>query len=274
MAVTRLSGGLSPADGSDPRTFPAIWNATATDIEAAEADIAAIKANNWVTTARINNAAVTAAKLANTAGAVMVFADAAARDAAIPTPAEGMAAYLSDSNSVQLYDGAAWKRVVNTTGSILQVVSTTKTDTFSASVATGAISADVTGLTATVTPSATGNKVLITGVVNVSTSVVPENVDVLIYRDGSALAGSTGDAAGSRVRVTSSAGVERATALQAVVFRFLDAPGTTSATTYSVRLHHSGSGTQTVLVNRTSTDTDNNRFPRSASSISVMEVAG
>jgi hypothetical protein len=41
MAVTRLSGGLTPANGSDPRTFPAIWNATADDIEQAETDIAA-----------------------------------------------------------------------------------------------------------------------------------------------------------------------------------------------------------------------------------------
>jgi len=45
MAVTRLSGGLTPANGSDPRTFPAIWNATATDIEAAEADIAAAESD-------------------------------------------------------------------------------------------------------------------------------------------------------------------------------------------------------------------------------------
>lgn len=29
MAIQRLSGGLTPADGDDPRTFPAIWNATA-----------------------------------------------------------------------------------------------------------------------------------------------------------------------------------------------------------------------------------------------------
>ena len=45
MAVTRLSGGLTPANGSDPRTFPAIWNATADDIEQAETDIAAAEAN-------------------------------------------------------------------------------------------------------------------------------------------------------------------------------------------------------------------------------------
>jgi hypothetical protein len=33
MSVTRLSGGLTPAAGGDPRTFPAIWNATADYIE-------------------------------------------------------------------------------------------------------------------------------------------------------------------------------------------------------------------------------------------------
>jgi hypothetical protein len=43
MAVTRLSGGLTPANGSDPRTFPAIWNATAEDIEQAELDIVGLK---------------------------------------------------------------------------------------------------------------------------------------------------------------------------------------------------------------------------------------
>jgi len=34
MTVTRLTGGLTPADGSDPRTFPAIWDGFATDLEA------------------------------------------------------------------------------------------------------------------------------------------------------------------------------------------------------------------------------------------------
>jgi hypothetical protein len=50
ITITTLSGGNTPADGSDPRTFPAIWNATATalegvadDLDTAEADIAALK---------------------------------------------------------------------------------------------------------------------------------------------------------------------------------------------------------------------------------------
>jgi hypothetical protein len=33
MSITRLSGGLTPADGSDPRTFPTIFNAAADYIE-------------------------------------------------------------------------------------------------------------------------------------------------------------------------------------------------------------------------------------------------
>ena len=38
LDITRLSGGNTPADGSDPRTFPAIWNATATALEALDLD--------------------------------------------------------------------------------------------------------------------------------------------------------------------------------------------------------------------------------------------
>jgi hypothetical protein len=36
VAITRLSGGNTPADGADPRTFPAIWNETADDLEAGQ----------------------------------------------------------------------------------------------------------------------------------------------------------------------------------------------------------------------------------------------
>lgn len=34
--IERLVGGLEPADGADPRTFPAIWNDSADEIEAVE----------------------------------------------------------------------------------------------------------------------------------------------------------------------------------------------------------------------------------------------
>ena len=40
--------------------------------------------------------------------AVMYFADATARDAAITSPEEGMHAYLADSDSLVFYDGTRW----------------------------------------------------------------------------------------------------------------------------------------------------------------------
>lgn len=42
------------------------------------------------------------------AQAVMTFASAAARNAAVTAPAEGNLCYLADTNDFQIYDGAAW----------------------------------------------------------------------------------------------------------------------------------------------------------------------
>lgn len=39
---------------------------------------------------------------------VMVFADAAARTAALTAPTEGMVTYLNDVNTFSVYDGASW----------------------------------------------------------------------------------------------------------------------------------------------------------------------
>jgi hypothetical protein len=43
---------------------------------------------------------------------VMVFADAAARTTALPSPIEGMVTYLQDADELFLYDGANWVVVV------------------------------------------------------------------------------------------------------------------------------------------------------------------
>lgn len=42
---------------------------------------------------------------------VMVFADSAARDTAIPSPTEGMVAYLSDDDSISKYTGSQWTNI-------------------------------------------------------------------------------------------------------------------------------------------------------------------
>jgi hypothetical protein len=49
---------------------------------------------------------------------VMVFAGTAARGSAIATASEGMLTYLSDTNAVQYYDGAAWQALIDTSAFI------------------------------------------------------------------------------------------------------------------------------------------------------------
>lgn len=44
---------------------------------------------------------------------VMVFATAAARTTALPSPSEGMVTYRSDNNVIEYYDGAAWQPILD-----------------------------------------------------------------------------------------------------------------------------------------------------------------
>jgi hypothetical protein len=94
---------------------------------------------------------------------VMVFDDATARTAAIPSPTEGMVTYRKDENSVEVFDGSTFGPI----GKILQVVSTTKTDVFTTS--SGSFT-DITGLSVSITPSSTSSKVLILGAFTVQLS--------------------------------------------------------------------------------------------------------
>ena len=70
---------------------------------------------------------------------VLVFASATARDAAVPSPSEGMIAYVKDVDQLQTYNGSAWLprsysqatgTASTTTGVIATNSSTTVTITF------------------------------------------------------------------------------------------------------------------------------------------------
>lgn len=159
------------------------------------------------------------------------------------------------------------------TGKILQVVSTTKTDTFSSAVASGA-SVDITGLSVSITPSSTSSKILVTAIVHGSriTSDVP-NIPIAITRGGTLV--GVGDTVGNRTVVsgvhhTFTANGSSIGNAQAV---FLDSPASTSALTYQIVLRGVASTTATYCVNRTSSDTDIAGMPRPISSLTVMEVA-
>jgi hypothetical protein len=182
--------------------------------------------------------------------AVQVFDDSAARGSAIPSPIQGMVTYLKDSDTVEVYDGAAFNRFG---GKILQVVSGSTTTQVSSTSATYAS----TTLSASITPTLSTSKIFILtaqtfngGVENNTSSVTGSR----LLRDSTVLITN------GRVYSFNTSGQGDSTNTH--VFGFLDQPETTSAITYSTEFARL-SGSRTMTVNASG----------SPATITLMEVA-
>ena len=161
------------------------------------------------------------------------------------------------------------------TGKILQVVQAVNTDTFSTA---SASYVDVTGISVSITPSATTSKILIAvsiGFVSGShtgnTAVYPQ---FQIVRNGTAIA--LGDASGNRGRCTFSVltnlhGGYNGTS---AAFEFLDSPSTTSAITYKIQARGGYTDSdQSFYVNRMDNDDNQLYTARTPSTLIAKEVA-
>ena len=156
------------------------------------------------------------------------------------------------------------------TGKILQVVSTTRTDTFSENVATGSLSADA--LTVNITPSNANNKIFLTA--HVSMGLNNDNeVNWVFYKAGSLLTGAAGTADGNRKPRTTVGDVRWSGTHHTFGGQYLDTAGGTSQITYSVKLGHSANGTKTVYLNRSHTDDNYAYDVRTQSTLTAMEVS-
>ena len=132
---------------------------------------------------------------------------------------------------------------------VLQVVSTTKTDTFSAS--TSNTYSDITGLSVTITPSATSSKILVLASI-VGSAPTAGTALIQLFRGATAIC--LGTAAGSRPGVTTTVDTDgRSNALMTASINFLDSPSTTSATTYKLAMNTGDTG-GTAYINRSETD--------------------
>ena len=150
-------------------------------------------------------------------------------------------------------------RTVGTSGAILQVKSSIKTDIFST---TSTSFADVSDLSVTITPSSTSNKVLVLvtlGANGNTTSSVLFN----LVRNSTNLAQPDSGNNPSTINLfnTGTTDVDNA------AINFLDSPSTTSSTTYKIQMRVDGG---TGYLNRHTSNTNYN----SVSTITVMEVAG
>jgi hypothetical protein len=141
-------------------------------------------------------------------------------------------------------------------GKIGQVVSTTKTDTFSTS-STSYV--DVTGLSLSITPSATSSKVFI--LVNLSLSPTAQAF-YNIVRDSTNIAQPT--SAGSN-QATGGVFFNAGDGFTYINSSVLDSPNTTSATTYKIQMKSTSSNAD---INKRYSDT----FITCVSTITAMEV--
>ena len=151
-------------------------------------------------------------------------------------------------------------------GKILQVIQTAKTDTFTT---TSTSYVDVTGLSASITPSSTSSKILI--LVDFTNSITGQQAFLKLIRNSTDI--YIGDSAGSRSRAKQSFNRTDSNVTQSDSINFLDSPSSTSSTTYKLQVRCENTNS-TLCVNRSQSDDDNSSRVRGTSSITLMEVAG
>jgi len=154
-------------------------------------------------------------------------------------------------------------------GSVLQVVSTAKTDTFTS--AASSTWTDITGMSVSITPTSTSSKILIIATLQgVLFRPTANAVLFRLLRDSTAI--GIGDASSSRGRTTFGAAINSADSICSTTINYLDSPATLSATTYKLQFWQD-TVANPLYINRTVNDTDGAAFQRCISTITVMEIS-
>ena len=243
---------------------------------------------------------------------VMVFADSAARTAAITSPQEGMISFLKDTNATEFYSGAAWLGVggssplttkgdvytfstvdarlgVGANGTVLTADSAEATGLkWAAAAGAGKVlqvvsntntatqsttsSSFVDAVSVSITPSAATSKILVMGYISGSSDTAASQIPFRLARGGTGI--FVGDASGSRVQST---GLlfqpSNANYSSQAHASFLDSPATTSTTAYTVQYKLDTGVTSTAYLGRTYNDANATYTVRTPSAgIILMEI--
>jgi len=163
-------------------------------------------------------------------------------------------------------------------GKVLRVLQSVKTDTATTTVS-GGTWADITGTDqdgagsiwcVKITPSAATSKILCMFTVTYGAgSSTSRRINFRLLRDSATPV--LGDAASSRIPVTTGGITTASEGFVNGGFIYLDSPSSTSELTYKVQWDIYASG-NTVYLNRAYTDTDSDQFSRATSQITVMEI--
>jgi len=221
--------------------------------------------NDAVTTAKILNANVTTAKIADSNVTTAKIADVNVTTAKI-----------ADSNvtTAKIADGniTSAKLATGVGGKVLQVLFAQKTDT--QTLTKSLTFQDITGLSITITPSSSSNKILVMYNVNMANGDDEGHGYLRLHRDTTNIGSAA--SAGSRTTAIAVVNTGGAGQMQCVSGTFLDSPSTTSATTYKLlAASNPVNAPSTTFINRSNRDTDSaNNDGRASSSITIMEIAG
>jgi len=171
-------------------------------------------------------------------------------------------------------DGDATWTTAGAGPGIIQVKTGVKTDTYTAS-HTGPTDWKSPGLSVVITPTLSTSKILVIGYCVSGANTGYENAVrwVRTISGGSAVYLNIADTSGSITSATSMMRINAGSRdANNASFMFLDAPATTTATTYHVEITTESSGSD-VYFNRTQGESDIAGDFRGSSSITVMEIA-
>jgi hypothetical protein len=152
-------------------------------------------------------------------------------------------------------------------GKVLQVVSTLKTDTFSA--ASNSL-VDITGYSVSITPTSATSKILVLVNLNGNGTNGSNGAVFALLRGSTDIAAPSSP--GSRDAGFGNIYINDAAQMGSTSITVLDTPATTSALTYKVQGQNTGTSSGSFYINRTVQDANDNNHSRTCSSITVMEI--
>lgn len=158
------------------------------------------------------------------------------------------------------------------TGKLLQVVSTNKTDTFSASI--GKQSFSGAAISVSITPANSSNKIIL--IANLTIGLESDNdIGFAFFKAGSVITGATADASGSAARLHAQSFNSHYDHQRTITGFYLDTAGGTSAITYDCRLRHGNNSTggHTIYLNRDHSNNTGDMEQNSMSTLTAIEVA-
>jgi len=154
-------------------------------------------------------------------------------------------------------------------GKVLQVVSTQVTSTISTTITTAGTFYDLSGLTASITPSSASNKILVIAQISTSLCTSAGNRQYLKVVRGSTDIAYGDSGTGYRASSGFYSTENNATINTPIIW--YDTPNTTSFTTYKLQ-GTSNASSQTFYINRSVTSQSDS--PLTASQILLIEIAG